>query len=270
LIDAWAAGGNYVMALDGRFREALLNQAQDALTAWRALGATARWLRTNVTLFRQPVQPVVTVLVDHNVTSIEIANLCYRHSVSPFLAAAANPPALDPRSCLVLSAAGIDPPEGDVRRRILAHAAAGATVVADQPGEKAWWRVPGLKPLRADPDREFFSVGKGQIVAYKEPISDPGEFALDLIDIVGQGRRAARLFNSQAGVALATATTLQVINYGQRAGNPVLARLQGKFKRATLGRPESDPVEVKVAPRGTASEVAIPQLLRLATVVFEK
>jgi len=179
---------------------------------------------------------------------------------------------------LVLSTAGIDAPQGAARRRILAHAEAGATVVADQPGDAAWWRTEGLKPLRGDPDRQFFSLGRGQLVAYKEPITDPGEFALDLVDIVGQRRRAARLWNSRAGLALATVAprsgavrgkaALHVVNYSQPAATPVLARIQGVFSQATLLSPEAEPSPLKVARRGTSSEVAIPQLVRVATVVF--
>ncbi len=278
LTEAWVSGGNYAMALEPRFRDALMQGAADAVAAWRRLGRTAKWLRANTALFRQPALPLVTLLVDSSDSSLEIANLCCRFNVSPALAAAADPPAPDPKRRLVLVAAGIGTPKNDVRRRILAHAVAGAMVVADEPGERAWWRTDGMKPLRSDPDRVFFSVGKGQLVAYKEPVADPGEFAQDLIDIVGQKRRAARLWNCQAGVALATlapktgpvtgAAALHVVNYGQPVDLPVLARIQGNFTRATVLCPEAVPLSVKVARRGSASEVAIPRLERVATVVF--
>jgi hypothetical protein len=222
--------------------------------------------------------PIVTILVDENDSVLEIANLSYRYNVSPALAAATNPPAPDPGRRLVLVAAGIDAPKGEARRRILAHAEAGAIVVADEPGDKAWWRMPGLKAVRSDPDREFFSIGKGQVVSYKQPVTDPGELALDLIDIVGQKRRPARVWNCQAAVVLATlapraglvtgAAALHVINYGQPVDLPVLARIQGNFTQATLLRPDAKPLRVSVARRGTSSEVAIPQLGRVATVVF--
>lgn len=278
LTEAWVAGGNYVISLGTRFRDALLKGAPDALAAWRGLGRTARWLRDNAALFRQPVLPIVTVLVDEGESAQEIANLSFRHNVSPALEAATNPPAPDPRRRLVLVAAGIDAPQGQARRRILAHAQAGAIVVADEPGDKAWWRMPGLKAVRSDPDRQFFSIGKGQVVAYKEPVTDPGDLALDLTDIVGQKRRPIRVWNCQAAVVLATlapragpvtgAAALHVINYGQPVDLPVLARIQGNFTRATLLRPDAEPLRVRVARRGTSSEVAIPRLGRVATVVF--
>ena len=119
-----------------------------------------------------------------------------------------------------------------------------------------------------------------QEVGYIEddPVTDPGEFALDLVDMIGQKRRAARLWNCDAGVALATLApktgavtgkaALHIINYGQPVDFPVLARIQGNFTRATVVRPEAAPLSVRVARRGSASEVAIPQLGRVGTVVF--
>jgi hypothetical protein len=49
---------------------------------------------------------------------------------------------------------------------------------------------------------------------------------------------------------------------------PVLARIQGNFIAATVLRPDHPPLDVKVAKRGTNSEVSIPQLARVAVVVF--
>jgi len=276
LAEAWAAGGNYLMALEPRFRAALLKGAGDALTAWRRLGQTARWLSAHAEMFRQPALSSVTVLVDESDSSREIANLCFRQNVSPALASSSDPPAPDVSRCLVLSAAGIETPQGEIQRRILAHAEAGAAVVVDQPG--AWWKRPGLKASRSEPDREFFSLGRGQLVAYKEPVTDPGEFALDLIDIVGQKRRAARLWNSRAGVALSTAfprsgglrgkAALHVINYTQPMNQPLLAQIQGVFSRAVLLEPGAEQAQLRIARRGSLSEVAIPQLQRVASVIF--
>jgi hypothetical protein len=277
LAEAWMAGGNYLMALDPRYRKDLLAGTPAARTAWQSLGRTARWLRNHVALFRQPALPLITVLVDEGLMSHEIAGLCFRHSVSPALAPASDPPPPDLRRIRLLAACGISPPRGPQRERILSHALGGAVVVADEPGEQAWWRAPGLKLLRSFEDREVYAAGKGEIVAYKEPVSDPSECALDLLDFAGRDYRPARLFNAQAAVAMATlapregpapgGAALHVINYGQPSAWPVLARIHGNYQRATLLRPEADPVEVTTARRGAATEVAIP-LGRAAAVLF--
>ena len=268
LAEAWMPGGNFVMALETHFREALLKGAANAVTAWRKVGRTAAWLRENAAVFGKPMQRNITILVDTKDDSLEIANLAYRQNVSPTLVAAANPPAPDPAHCLELVAVGIAPPAADARRRILASAEAGTTVVVDAPGEQAWWRAPGLKHLRDDPDRDYYSLGKGQVVAYKEPVLDPSELALDTIDYVTQDRRAARVFNCNSAVVMAGTSVLYIVNYGRAQDLPVLARIQGAFTKATLLRPDAAPQSVKVSRRGSSSEATLPNLERVAAVIF--
>jgi hypothetical protein len=268
LAEAWMPGGNFVMALERQFRESLLKGAANAMAAWRKMGRTAGWLRENASVFGQPMQRCVTILVENQESSLEIANLAYRQNVSPALAPAANPPVPDPARCLALVAAGIETPAADARRRILANAEAGTTLLVDAPGPQAWWRVAGLKRLREDPDCDYYSLGKGQVVAYKEPVVDPSDLALDMIDYVTQNRRAARVFNCNSAVVMAGPAVLYIINYGRPQDLPVLARLQGAFTKATLLRPEAAAQTVKVSRRGTSSEATLPGLERVAAVVF--
>jgi hypothetical protein len=278
LAEAWAGGGHNVLAREPRYREARLRGDEKARAAWRSLGVTARWLREHAPLFRQRALPIVTVLVDANIVSEEVANLSFRQSVSPALEPATNPPRPDPAQIKVLVAAGIEPPKPDVAARILAHADAGSIVVVDDTTESAWWRKPGMKPVKTQEDREFFTLGKGQLIAYHQ-VGDPGEFALDLVDFVTQDGRPTRLWNASGGIPVATfapasgpasgRAALHVVNYGSPSEQPVLARIQGQFTSATLLRPGQAPAGVEVARRGTNSEVSIPGLGRLAVVVFK-
>ena len=263
LAEAWMSGGNYLMALEPHFREALLKGDANSVAAWRNVGRTAAWLRGNATAFGKPLQDVITVLVENKDDSLEIANLAFRQSVSPALVAAANPPAPDPAHRLELVAVGIDTPNAEARRRILANAEAGTTLVVDAPGDQAWWKAPGQRLLKDDPDRNYFAFGKGQVVAYKEPVLDPSDLALDTIDYVTQARRAARVFNCNSAMVMAGASVLYLINYGRAQDLPVLARIQGSFSKATLLRPGAGPQPVKVSRRGTSSEATLPGLERL-------
>ena len=277
LAEAWAAGGNYVLALEPRYRDALLSGDEKAMAAWRSLGQTARWLREHASLFRQPPLPTVTVLVDHGDASAEVANLMFRQCVSPALEPASNPPPPDPLRRLVVVAAGIDAPTPAIAARILDHARAGAIVVVDDLAEKAWWRLGALERVKSQEDRDFYALGKGQVVAYQQ-LGDPGELALDVVDLVTQAHRPTRLWNCPGGIALATSAPssgpvsgralLLVVNYSRPVDQPVLARIRGNFTGASVLRPEHPPVDVKVAKRGTNSEVAIPELARLAVVLF--
>jgi hypothetical protein len=278
LVEAWANGGNYLLSLEPRYHARLLSGEGKALSAWRRLGRTAGWLKGHASWFGQPTFPVITVLVEPNDGLAEIANLLYRQSASPALASAANPPALDPSRLLALVAVGIQTPTAEIRRRILSHAEAGASLVVDAPGAGAWWRDPGLKLVRSQEDREFYSLGRGQLVAYREAISDPSEFAFDVIDIVTQKQRAARLWNAPTVIALATLcppganrgrALLHLINYGSEPTGDLLAAIRGTYSKGTLLRPEGSSLALPTAKRGTNTEVTIPELERLGVVVLE-
>jgi hypothetical protein len=275
LIDAWAAGGNYVLSLTAEHQHALISGQPEARAAWRALGRTARWLRGNIALFRQQAFPNVTMLVESGGTTQEIASLMYRQNASPRLVRAEDLMAPDPHRCRVLVTAGIRPPGAEVRARILAHAEAGASVVTDAYGKDAWWRGSPCKLARAFEDREFHTLGRGRLVAYKEEIQDPGEFAFDVLDLAGQDR-ALRLWDDGAIIALATAAptggpaqaVLCAVNYGHPIRRELLAQIHGHYPEATLLRPEAKALKLRVARRGPNSEVALPAMNLLAAVVF--
>jgi hypothetical protein len=278
LIEAWVNGGNYLLSLEPRYHARLLRGEAKAAKAWRRLGRTARWLVEHGRLFGQPTFPAITVLVEANDGLAEITNLLYRQNASPSLVPAADPPKPDPSRLLALVAVGIQAPGTDIRRRILSHAEAGSAVIVDAPGDNAWWRSPQLKLVRRQEDRELYSLGRGQVVAYQEAISDPYNFAFDVIDVVTQKRRAARLWNAPTAIALATSSPpganrgralLHLINYGSRLEGEVLVAVQGSYSRAALLRPEGLAQSLRTARRETATEVTLPDLERLAVVVLD-
>lgn len=274
LVESWTAGGNYLLAVEPNYRQALLSGDPKAASAWENLGRSAHWLREHIGLFRQPAIPIVTALVEPGAATAEIANLLYRRNVSPFLAPASDPPAPDARATLAVVAANLRPPSPEITGRILAHAEAGSTVVTAGLPSRAWWQRPELKPVRSEPDREFYSFGKGQVVAYKRPIVDPSEFALDVIDIITHKQRAVRLWNAPSVIALATVSPrkgerlLPLINYGAPIDTELQARVQGHFSKAQLLRPDAPPLTLPVAKRGSTTEVFVPELKRAGVVVF--
>ena len=274
LIDAWAAGGNYVLTLTSEHRQQLLSGKQDALAVWQSLGRTARWLREHVALLRQPVLPNITLLVERGDTTAELASLMYRQNASPRLVDAAHPPEPDPGHCAVLVAAGIRAPNAAAADRILAHAEAGATVVTDTTGADAWWRKKGWKPERAFEDRTFYSAGRGRLVVYAQAIQDPGEFAFDMIDLAG-ANRPVRLWDNGAVIALSSSkatgeAVLRAVNYGPPFHSmEILAQISGHFSSARLLRPEAPATSLRIAKRGSNSEIALPGLNLLSVVKFE-
>jgi hypothetical protein len=252
----------------------LLKQDAKAMAAWKQLGQTAKWLQEHSTWFGQPCLPTITALVDSGDATAEFINLMYRRNVSPLVWPASSPPQPDPRARLELIAANLQRPSPEIAARILAHAEAGTTLVAATSENEQWWKTPGLKPIRSEEDREFFSYGRGQIVAYRDVVSDPSEFAMDVIDVITHKRRPVRLWNAPSVIALVSASPQKgerlahLVNYGKPVTSEVQARVQGQYTRAVLHRPDGSPVTLKTAKRGTTTEVFVPELKRLGVLVF--
>ncbi|MCS7024115.1 MAG: hypothetical protein NZV14_04905 [Bryobacteraceae bacterium] len=264
--EARLAGGNYLLSFDPRFREALRVGDAKAKAAAASLARTHRWFRTVEPWLGRAVSPTVIMLVEPGDT-LELANLGYRRGVSPRLVALAELPAPDPNRILVVSAASLK----QVPATVYDHARAGSTVVIDSPPDPSW------KLIKQESDRRFFSLGKGQVVAYQERIVDPSEYALDLNDLVSYRRRPVRIWNALAAIVVATEgvhpreSVAYLINYGAKVEQEVQLRIQGHFARAELLRPEdSAPRSLKISKRGTMSEVFLPDLLRVAIIRFEQ
>lgn len=220
------------------------------------------------------------MLVEGGETTLETASLMYRQNVSPLLVRPVELPAPElttesQQRCRVLVTAGIRALSAEVRARILAHAEAGSTVVTDAHGDDAWWKSDSCKLERDFEDRQFYVLGRGRVVAYTDEIQDPGDFALDVLDLAGK-ERALRLWDNGAVIALATAgpaggpakAVLSAVNYGHPIDWGLMAQIHGHYTEATLLRPEAKPLKLRVARRGPASEVVLPELGLLAAVVF--
>lgn len=274
LVDAWSAGGNFILAPEASYRETLLAGDKTSLAAWTHMGLTARWLKQHRGLFVQKPLDTVTALVDASEASREIASLLFRHSVSPALVSAARPPAPDPARRRLVIAAGLAPPSPQLQKALLAHARAGAAVVIDNAAGHPWWRTAGLKLRHGFEDREVYKLGSGSLVAYKDAITDPGEFALDMVDLLAD-RRPARVWNLSGGIVTASQAgpgakaALQAINYGSPARSNVLVRRYGNFQSATLLRPDEADLPLRTSRRGAGTEVMLPSLNRVAVIVFD-
>ncbi len=263
LIEARIAGGNYIVDLPPRMRAGLAANEAKAQAAWQSLVKTANWLKQNQGLMGKPVLPEVTALVEPGAATRELANLLHRRGASPALASADRVPAPQ-AAILVLVAAGLK----EVPEAAFAHARAGASVVIDSAAPA------GATQQREEVDRVFYKLGQGTVVAYKKKIVDPSDFAMDVIDVVTHKKRATRLWNAGAAIPLATVgarpgeAILHIVNYGLAAREELQAQIQGHFTKATLLCPEAAAVALPVKRRGTATEVFVPSLQRLAIVRF--
>jgi hypothetical protein len=271
LIEARLGGGNYILALEPRYREALLKADAKATAAWNQLAQTARWLSDNRRFFGLPVRPTITMVVDSSDATQEIALLAFRRGASPALVSPERLPPPQPNRILALAAASLQNPSPDFQQRLFAHAAtAGAFVVTDwKPAHRNGW-----KEIRKQEDRTFYQLGKGQVVEYHETIVDPSEFALDVMDLITYRKRPARLWNALAAIAVATEgpapgeLVLQVVNYGQPTRDEVQARVLGHYAKATVSAPNRQPQPLRTYRRGEMTEVFLPRLEHTSFVHF--
>lgn len=270
LMEARAMGGNWIAAPDERFRRQLTAQDAAAVEAWKRFGSLASWLKVNRALFGHPMYPTITMMVDE-AESQELANLMFRRGASQKLVRGEDvpPPSAE---CLCMVAAGIADPAPAVRTRLLAHARAGAQLVVDAPGDKAWWRETGMKQSREQKDRTFYSLGKGFVVAYKDPVADPSEFALDVIDLVTYRHRPVRAWNAGTTVYMASRRGVEsvatLLNYGRSRTFDLQLRIQGHFRTAKLYAPDLETRTIETRKRESMTEVFLPELGRMGVVVF--
>jgi hypothetical protein len=278
MVEARVVGGNYILALEPRYREALLGDDSKALAAWKELGRTARWVQANARYLTQPTIPIITALVESSEDTAEIANLLFRQNASPALEPVVSPPRPDPQNRLAIVAVNLREGAPAAAEIIIAHARSGSTVVLDDGERYDWWRRDIEEHIREEHDRDFFRVGRGQLVVYRERIADPSDFALDVIDLVSHERRAVRLWvaNTVIGVVKSTPRddadqarrSLTIVNYGAPIDSEILVRVQGNYSFAELSRPESGPIYLKAINRGTTTEISIPNLRRTGIVLF--
>jgi hypothetical protein len=261
LIETRVMGGNFLLTLEPRYERSLLAGDTRATAAWTKLGQTARWLKEHSALFGKEAIPTVTVLAEPG--SAEIVNLLFRRGASPWVVSSREPP-LPSGDIKVLVAAGIRAPDAKAAARILAHAREGGTVALDG----AWWK-PESAPARSQKDRDFFHVGRGSVILYRNRIADPSEFALDMLDVITHRARAVRIWNATAVIPVTRHSVAYLINYGEPAGErEIQVRFQGRFRRANILRPDAPAASVEPKPRGSMSEVFVSGLDRVSVIEF--
>ena len=277
LVDAFAAGGNVVLSIPEKYQAGLAAGEERALAAWRAMGQTARFLKQHADSFRQPGAARVAVAAGSFEQSGEVLNMAYRRNACPVVFSASAVPLLDRDRFRVVVAANIPPPAGANLKRVLEFAQGGGVLIAapGAAGDPAWWLTPGARKIRSDEDRDVYSVGKGQVIAYREPVQDPSEFALDVIDALGVRTRDLRLWNATSVIGLLNRApggklSLTLINYGYPREFEFPVRVEGVFGKATLIAPGGDaPRQLKAVKRGTGTELTVDRLGRLALIALE-
>ena len=277
LIETFVVGGSVILSFPEKYQAALLAGEERALATWRSLARTAAFLKQHAESFRQPSASTVAVAAGSIEQSGEILNMLYRRNVCPVVFPANAIPDLEPTRFRAVVVANVAAPPALGVKRVLEYAAAGGTVLAAPAaaGERAWWLDPAARKTRTDEDRDWYSLGTGRIIAYRAPIEDPSEFALDVIDAVGVRTRDLRLWNAGSVIGLMNRLSddtiaLGLINYGWPRRDDFPVRVEGVFRKATFIEPgAAAPRPLKTVRRGTGTEVRVDRLKRFSIVVLE-
>jgi hypothetical protein len=279
LAEAMASGGNLVLTLPDRYREALLAGEAKARESWQSLARTSALLRREAARFEKPPGARVLVLAGTEEASGEVLNLLYRMNATPAVAAVQRAPAPDPGKHPVVVAVNLTPP-APVLERLWQFTQAGGTLLVspDLTENGQWWKDRKLPAGREENGRTAYSVGKGKLIAYPEPVIDAYELALDVVAVLGWKERDLRLWNAETVVGLlrreGAAASLVLIDYGtrwQRDHDPdILVQLFGSFPRVTLRTPElAEPVTLAPRLRGRLTEFELRELRQFAILDLE-
>lgn len=273
LVEAFLAGGNYVMSLPDDFRNALLSSAPDAIAAWQSLGRTSAYLRENAEQIRRPNRSRIVAAAGSLAESGEILNLMYRRDLFPVVHPASDLPVLDSSHTRGLVYANLDAPDAAGLRRIMGYVRAGGLLIAAPANRETpkWWLADGAEKTRSDKDRDHFSLGNGRIVAYHDPALDPSEFALDVIDLVGIQTRDLRTWDAPTIVGSAVeagrgAAQVHLVNYDEPRDQGFPTRVDGVFRRATVRELDGKVRTLKAVKRGEMTEVWVDRIGRFALI----
>jgi len=273
LVEAFLAGGNFVISLPGDYRQALLAGDKGALAAWESFGRTARFLQERRERIQQPNRSRIAAAAGSLAESGEILNLMYRRNMFPVVHPADDIPVIDPSRFRAFVYANLSAPSAAALRRIFGYVEAGGLLIASPQNRETpkWWMAEGAEKISSDTDRDHYTLGNGRIVAYHDPVLDPSEFALDAIDLVGVQTRDIRLWNAPTVVGSAvgadrSGARVLLVNYDTPIDQGFPARIDGVFRRATVVELDGEQRSLKAVKRGEATEVWVDHMGRFALI----
>lgn len=276
IAEARAAGGNWIISLPELYREGLLKGDARATASWRRLAQTLDLLASRARDFEAP-SAATTAIIGHDwEQAYELLNMTYRNNLFPTVIPEQKIPALAGGPLRVVAAASVAPTRTGQNHLLAFARSGGALVLApiETAGER-WWSpaVPAKPP--GDKDQHWHKLGAGRVLVSLDPVIDPSEFALDLIDALGAKPRDLRIWNASAVLGLVRHTgparsLVTLLNYGGAHRDIVLVRVAGAFSKATLYRPGTQPSVIEVKRRGGASDLTFQVLEGVAVIELER
>lgn len=284
LSEAFASGGNVILFIPDNYRQALLSSNTRAASSWRSLARTAGFVKGHRALIRHGGAARIGVLSASLEQAEEILNLSYRNNLAPQVLPTHRLPPLTPDRFSVVAAANL-PVDQKLEDQLLAYAAAGGNVLAAPPAEQKsalWWTSSGATKTGSQTACDVYSLGKGKIYGYRESVTDPAEFALDMREVAGLDNPGHtglhgldfRVWNSSTILGAIHRnpgeTVLILTGYGSDRDYELLVGVRGEFEKATFEDVRGGPKPIALMPREGRVELDLKGLSRVGILVLQE
>jgi hypothetical protein len=258
--DAGMTGARWVLDFDDQFAQGLAKGDATALKNWALIVQHVKFyedhkewrtfaMRSTLALVEAPESGA---LISGGVLDM----MATKHTpVTPIPASGLNGTSLLHSKMAV----NVDPELLDANQKeaLKAFTRAGGTLLTGPPG----WRFPSLQP--------------DQITLDKKDLETLADIWHELNSVTGRDNLGARLFN--VGSMLSNLqespdgkhVALQLVNYSDFPVQDITVHVLGKFKRATLLRPDAVPQKLEVYEVDEGTGIDVPALGALGTLVLE-
>jgi len=275
MAEAWAAGGNYILSLPPMYQESLLKGDARATASWTQLGRTLGMLKARRAIYAGGAQSSVAIVAHDWERSYELLNMSNRYNLFPRVIPETAIPPLGGQGFKVVGAAGVTPDAAGTSRLAGFVRAGGVLVLApDDPKNPRWWKSFAAEKPAAGKDQAWTKVGAGRVLTYLDPVLDPAEFALDLIDALGTNPRDLRIWNASSVLGMVHhreggKALLTLINYGGMGRDILMVRVAGLYKTAVMHGASGAAVPLEVRQRKTMTEITLQGLESVTLIEFE-
>ncbi|MBA3974720.1 MAG: hypothetical protein C0504_10960 [Candidatus Solibacter sp.] len=276
IAEARAAGGNWIISLPDLYREGLLKGDARATAAWNRLARTLDLLAAHQKTLDGATAATTAIIGRDWDQAYELLNMSYRNNLFPKVIHEDRIGALAGSGLRVVAAASVSP-KRDGQSHLLGFAKAGGTLVLapiETAGERWWSPAAPAKPP-AEKDQHWQGLGAGSVLVNLDPVIDPGEFALDLIDALRARHRDLRIWNAPAVLGMVhhidrKRSLLTLINYGGAHRDIVMVRVAGTYGKAVLRRPGLPPAAMEAKSREGATDLTFQVLEGVALIELER
>jgi hypothetical protein len=258
--DAGMTGARWVLDFDDEFARGLSSGNADALKNWAVIIQHVKFYEDHK-VWRSFAMRSTLALVEAPESGALISGgvldmMATKHTpVTPIPART-----LDGKSLLHSKmAVNVDPEllSANQKEALKAFTKAGGTLLTGPPG----WRFPSLQP--------------DQITLDKKDLETLDSIWKELNSVTGRDNLGARLFN--VGSMLSNLlespdgkqVVLQLVNYSDYPVQDITVHVLGKFKRATLMRPDAAPQKLDVYDVDEGTGIDVPVLGALGTLLLE-